>query len=336
MRLVALDPQLLQQTHPSRALPVIRSPWAIKLWCELLISGVRGALRLVVLPGQADAVRKSIQRLCHALEQSGLELRDDTHWRRANMRRSQPEFTDRICELASSAPGIPKHVVTIGCPLDSDEDRWCHALQELAHLIAEGFDDLQLTDDQRFRLKQLEQPFAAIGGSARRVVLIDRYAWTACVPDSVGGRAEARDSLKWLLATLFSGKRDAAALGLVTAAAVVENRVVNPADIVTGFESHVSALDPSGHRVSSAWVLIHSRKRRRDDRLHARFIATDFGAWVVDPGIDQLVTSRSGELSVPDRSLVRVARREDETLIRRLTEPQRGLDEQKLVIRPQE
>lgn len=333
MKLVALDSQLVHQAQSGSTLPVLSAPWAVKLWCELLIAGLRGPLRLVVATGQFETVNQTIQMLCDALEQSGLDLCNDDHWRRAQMRRVQPEVTDRICELDALARPAHKYIDIIGCPLDSNEGQWSNALQDLAHLIADGFDDLQLTTKE-YRLSQLEQPFKTIGGAARRVVLIDSYAWTACLATPGGGRAEARDSVAWLLSTLFSNKRADAELGLVTCEHWDPKCRVDPLEIAKGFGALIADLDPSGRRVPSAWVTVQSHKRPRDDRVHARFIRTEFGAWVVDPGIDQLVAVHDGKLRVPHRALVRVARREDETLIRRLIDPQRRLGECRIPIRP--
>lgn len=319
MKLLSLVPELVGSVNACLR-PRNESLRLVAIWCELLIAALRGPARLVVGRNGRDAALDTLDRLVSwMLSQTGAGL-DDVDLTRAQTALNEVELRERVCEAAIDHAGATNGIWSVGCSLGAPSHQWLDEIAKLARVLAEGFEQVSLGFDGRFRTERLAAPLRAVGGAARKIVLVDAYGWRACVRGNEDdGRAV--DSVRWLIGCLLERNAGPVEVGLVTNRTRPEGHVIGE-----GFRDLLSSSKPSGCQLANAWVLVHG-ERRPGYRLHARFVYTDLGSWMVDPGLDQFVTVKSCGARVNDRLIVRVARREDERMITRAITAMPGVDQ---------
>ncbi len=285
-------------------------------WAKLLTHGLRGPLRLVVA-NEEERV-STIPRIVKALRSiESPPLADDADRVARNL--GGPQLADGVLVVEDAGLRASSSVTDVGGVSRADADHWIERSSMIGRLISDGFDATKLGEEPH-RRRNLESQIALIGAASTRVRLFDPYIWKGLVDLESSDRAKA--SLEFLLhAALSRNASHSVSLSVVTSgeklgAGVQSSDLEEGADmLLESLAAVVEKVNDGGRIVREIVVHLHGFERRISHQLHGRFLESDLGGLMFDPGLESVLQESGDKWRVSDRLLVRACRSAELSLI---------------------
>ena len=306
--------ELFEKKVPSEQVSIVLT------WFEMLLQGLLGPLLLVVDSERDENQTKKLIRGLADLRwtaDGGISEADMCE-QRSRIKSLLPKITENII-IIQPREQHELCIVDIGCALKSSAHEWLEQSRKINSLVCKGFESPDLGHDDLRDPAILENQIRLMATSASQVRLVDPHICNALERKS----PQSRLSLEWILQALLRPKRH-----FELAIQIVAQKPSLPHEAKTksweDAEKKKWIAKQESQSESKLEKLISSKAGYQSDMhkceiawceervLHARYIDSDIGGVIIDPGLDQIISVPiSGPYRLDRRLLVRNSRRSD-------------------------